>query len=150
MGRDVQAPEPVIQDACQFAWSSLVHHRGHVRRETVLGWLVTTAVREALRLRRRSDREVSLEAMLEEGGDLDAPRGRRSIEELVEARERLKLVSSLAPRQQRVLWLHALGLSYAEIAREDGCTERTVERQLYRARTRLRANDSSVRDFGSR
>ena len=33
---DVQAPDAVIEDACQFAWSRLLHHRQRVRRETVV------------------------------------------------------------------------------------------------------------------
>jgi hypothetical protein len=33
---DVRAPDPVIEDACQFAWSRLVYHSHRVRRETAL------------------------------------------------------------------------------------------------------------------
>ncbi|MBV8956985.1 MAG: sigma-70 region 4 domain-containing protein, partial [Solirubrobacterales bacterium] len=43
--------------------------------------------------------------------------------------------------QQRILWLHALGLTYAEIADYEGCTLRTVERQLLRARRRITQQD---------
>jgi RNA polymerase sigma factor (sigma-70 family) len=57
---------------------------------------------------------------------------------LVERRERLKELQELSTRQQRALWLHAFGLSYAEIAVHEGCTVRTVERQLLRARQRIR------------
>src|SRR5204863_198167 len=46
---DVRAPDVVIEDACQVAWSRLVHHCRRVRRETALPWLATTAVREAVR-----------------------------------------------------------------------------------------------------
>jgi DNA-directed RNA polymerase specialized sigma24 family protein len=41
--------------------------------------------------------------------------------------------------KQRLLWLHALGLTYAEIALYAGCTPRTVERQLLRAKRAMRA-----------
>jgi RNA polymerase sigma factor (sigma-70 family) len=61
--------------------------------------------------------------------------------ELVERRERLDGIRRLPERQQRVLWLHALGLSYGEIAAHEGCTTRTVERQLLRARQRARETD---------
>ena len=61
----VDAPQPVIEDACQFAWSRLVFHAHRIRRETVLPWLVTTAVHHALKLIRREGRELSLENMLE-------------------------------------------------------------------------------------
>ena len=45
----------VIEDACQSAWGSLLVHRQAVAAGTELGWLSTTATREALRLL-RSDR----------------------------------------------------------------------------------------------
>ena len=58
---DVRAPEVVIEDACQFAWSRLLHHRDRVHRETVLSWLARTAVHEAFKLSRRDRREASLD-----------------------------------------------------------------------------------------
>lgn len=134
---DVQAPASVIEEACQFAWTRLVHHQGRVRQETAFGWLVKTALHEALKLIRRGDRELSLEAEIEAGGD--APDHRPGPLDLCERRERLSTLSSLSPRQQRLLWLYGLGLTYAEIAEHDGCTARTVERQLQRARATLRA-----------
>ena len=57
----VSCPDPVIEDACQFAWSRLLHHRDRVRRDTALGWLARTAVREAFRVTRRRARELPLE-----------------------------------------------------------------------------------------
>jgi RNA polymerase sigma factor (sigma-70 family) len=59
-------------------------------------------------------------------------------EEVFERRERLASIRLLPERQQRVLWLHALGLTYVEIARHTGYTTRTVERQLLRARRAAR------------
>lgn len=143
--RDVNAPDPVIEDACQFAWSRFVHHRHRVRRETVLPWLVRTAVREALKLIRRENRELSLDAALNttSGSALDDGRPlcvrTPAPDELLEYRERLAEIRRLPERQQRLLWLHAAGLSYVEMARHEGYTLRTVERQLLRARRRLRA-----------
>jgi DNA-directed RNA polymerase specialized sigma24 family protein len=60
--RDVRAPVPVIEDACQFAWSRLVCHAHRVEHGTALTWLARTAVHEALKLTRREQRELSLEA----------------------------------------------------------------------------------------
>lgn len=135
----VRAPEPVIEDACQFAWSRLIHHCNRVRREAVLSWLATTAIREAFKLIRRDGRELSLEAALENAGEpllrLDAP----GAEELAEHHERLAELRSLPERQQRLLWLHGIGFTYGEMASYTGCTPRTVERQLLRAKRRLRA-----------
>jgi RNA polymerase sigma factor (sigma-70 family) len=148
---DVRAPEVVIEDACQFAWSRLVHHRHRVHRETVMSWLARTAVHEAFKLLRRDRREVSLEADCEQAAPALTPRATLNAamtfssamapHDLVETRERLSGLRRLPERQQRVLWLHALGLSYAEIAVHEACTVRTVERQLVRARHRLR-NDT--------
>lgn len=144
---DVRAPDAVIEDACQFAWTRLVHHAGRVRREAVLSWLVTTAVHEAFKLIRRDGRELSLDAALDLSADAARERAVTQAalaghapppHELLEQRERLLAIRALPERQQRLVWLHALGLSYAEMALYTGCTSRTVERQLLRAKQRLR------------
>jgi RNA polymerase sigma factor (sigma-70 family) len=135
---DVHAPDVVIEDACQFAWSRLVHHRHRVERDTVISWLARTAVHEAFKLLRRYRRELSLDGADEDGVLVALPACSATPHELVEIHERLARVSGLPERQQRALWLHALGLSYAEIALHEGCTVRSVERQLLRARQNLR------------
>ena len=88
MRNDVRAPEAVIEDACQFAWSRLLHHRDRVSRDRAVAWLVTTAVHEAFRLIRREDRELSLEALAEAGRDLRSAAGARP-EELAVVSRRL-------------------------------------------------------------
>ncbi len=135
---DVRAPDAVIEDACQFAWSRLVHHSGAVRRESALSWLAKTAIHEAFKLIRREDRELSLDAAIEQAGDAALRTGAPGPDELLENRERLEAIRCLPERQQRLLWLHALGLSYAEMALHTGCSPRTVERQLLRAKRTLR------------
>lgn len=137
----VHAPDDVIEDACQFAWSRLLRHRDRVRRETVLSWLTTTAVHEALKLVGRALREESLEAMTDWAGELYSASGNRAPHSLAEDRERLGSLTSLPQPQQRLLWLFGLGLSYEEIARRQGCTARAVERRLYRARASLRVRE---------
>lgn len=144
---DVRAPDVVIEDACQFAWLRLLHHRHRVHRESVLSWLAATAVHEAFKLLRRCGRELSLDVALDEAasGSL-APRpvppcSASTPHELIEDRERLLQVGCLPERQQRLVWLHAFGLTYAEMAEHEGCTLRTVDRQLLRAKHRLRATD---------
>lgn len=128
---DVAASESVVEDACQFAWGRLVHHAGRVRSERALSWLATTAVREARRQHRRASREAPLESELERPGQL-------SPAQLVEQRDRLAAVRALPERQQRMVWLHAFGLSYGEIAVSQECTVRTVQRQLLRGKRALR------------
>jgi RNA polymerase sigma factor (sigma-70 family) len=133
---DVRAPDVVIEDACQVAWTRLVHHRDRVHREAVMSWLARTAVHEALRLVRRGRRELSLESAAEQTAPaLSSGAGPDAV---VEQRQRLGEIRVLPERQQRVLWLHALGLSYTEIAEHEACTVRTVERQMLRARQGIR------------
>ena len=55
--REVRAPAPLIEDACQFAWWRLVVHAHRIERKAALSWLATTAVHEALKLIRRDERE---------------------------------------------------------------------------------------------
>jgi len=136
---DVRAPDVVIEDACQVAWSRLIRHGHRVHNETVMGWLARTAVHEAFRHLRRSCREVSLDAAT--AADPDAAAIVPCVpgpEEQLGERERLAELGHLPERQQRALWLHALGLSYGEIAVREGCTIRTVERQLLLARRQIR------------
>jgi RNA polymerase sigma factor (sigma-70 family) len=134
---DVRAPEPVIEDACQIAWSRLIRHSERVRSDAVLSWLATTAVREAFKLARRDGRELSLDAELERTGELSFPSHAPGPAELLELRDRLAEVGRLPERQQRLIWMHAAGLTYVEIADRTGDTRRTVERQLLRAKGRL-------------
>lgn len=131
--RDVAVAEPVVEDACQFAWGKLVSHATVVRRESVLTWLAQTAIHEALRLARRDAREPCVA-----DGAVVLPEREPDPQEVAAQRARIEDIAQLPARQQRVVWLQALGLSYSEIAMLSGCTVRTVERQLLRARRRLR------------
>jgi RNA polymerase sigma factor (sigma-70 family) len=136
--RDVRAPDPVIEDACQFAWVTLVSHRDRVRRATTLPWLVKTAQHEAFKLIRRDGRDHSLEATLEQAGDGPLRLAAPDPQELVVAHDRLAQLERLPARQQRLMWLQGFGLSYTEMAQHTGDTTRTVERQLLRARQAVR------------
>jgi RNA polymerase sigma factor (sigma-70 family) len=134
---NVRAPEPVVEDACQIAWSRLIRDSERVRREAALSWLATTAVREASKLSRRDRRELSLDAELERTGELPFPSSAPGPAEVVELRERLGEVRQLPERQQRLVWMHAAGLTYVEMADRTGDSRRTVERQLLRAKGKL-------------
>jgi RNA polymerase sigma factor (sigma-70 family) len=140
VGKEVHAPSVVIEDACQFAWSRLVYHAARIDQETVLRWLARTAVREAVRLARRDQRELSLEAEVEHGDQAEPVSPAPGPPEQAELREKLELIRILRPRQRRYLLLRAAGYSRAEVVeREPGLTRRTLERQLLRGRERLRA-----------
>jgi RNA polymerase sigma-70 factor, ECF subfamily len=140
VGTDVRAPRPLIEDACQSAWWSLWRERDQVCRDCALPWLVTTAVREALRLVRGQAGLVSLEEALDESGDRALPAHAPPAADVCELRARLDDCMRLLPqRQQRLLWLHGFGFSYAEIADRTGSSMRTVERQLLRGKRKLRS-----------
>jgi RNA polymerase sigma factor (sigma-70 family) len=130
------APDALVEDACQVAWSRLVVRHTRVRREVADCWLVSVAIHEALRLIARGGREVSLQSLED-----DDPRLSRQVPDLFDAlaepRVRLEAIRDLPERQQRLLWLQGLGLSYEEMAGATGDSRRTVERQLARARRRL-------------
>jgi RNA polymerase sigma factor (sigma-70 family) len=133
---NVHAPESVIEDACQVAWSRLLRRAGTVDREKTLAWLVTTATREAVRLLRRADRELPLETLAEVGAEAAAD---LAPDQVVALRARLDGIGALPRRQQRLVWLQGFGLSYAEMSRYTGSSVRTVERQLLRAKQTLRS-----------
>jgi RNA polymerase sigma factor (sigma-70 family) len=135
---DVRAPETVVEDACQFAWGSLVAQVARVHSEATLAWLTKTAVREAWRLMRARERDLPLEIDEDDAAELATLVAPAEPDTLVEDREQLRLMRLLPERQQRILWLQGLGLSYDEISAYTGDSTRTVERQLFRARRRLR------------
>jgi RNA polymerase sigma factor (sigma-70 family) len=133
----VRAPEPLIEDACQLAWTRLFLCRDRVYRETATAWLVKTAVHEAFKLIRRDRRDLSLDALSEDPRRVPAAGAPELLDELIEQRARLDSIRILPERQQRLVWLHGLGLTYTEMAGQTGATKRTVERQLLRARRTL-------------
>jgi RNA polymerase sigma factor (sigma-70 family) len=139
VGYEVTAPEATIEDACQVAWIRLVHRAHRVEADAAFSWLLHTATHEALKLIRRSGREVSLDELLERAGEIPLGLEAPGPDALFDHRARIAALGALAPRQRRLVWLQAAGLSYDEIATATGDSLRTVERQLLRARRRLRA-----------
>ena len=133
----------VIDDACQFAWIRLLHHRHRVERERAVSWLITTALHEVFKLVRRAGHDLSLEQLMEETDDLRISRSAPAPEETVGPRLRLELLRDLPERQERLIWLQGLGFSYPEMATETGVTVRTVDRQLTKARRSLRLLDAA-------
>jgi len=118
-----------VDEACSFAWLQLL--RRQPRRETVLAWLTTVVVHEAMGLDRGARRLRPLEA----AGDRPAAIGTLTRRE---ARAALEVVASLPPRQREVLALHVAGYSYDEIAELTSRTYRAVDRHLRRAHAALR------------
>jgi RNA polymerase sigma factor (sigma-70 family) len=136
LGMNLQAPEWLLDDACQMAWEALLRRPGRVQAGHALGWLATTARREALGLLKRSRAEVCLDA----SGHSEVTFGQApDPQQAAEFWERLGQVRRLSRRQQRIVWMQSLGFGYEEIAAATGETRRSVERQLLSARRRLRA-----------
>jgi RNA polymerase sigma factor (sigma-70 family) len=134
---EVTAPDAVIDDACQFAWIRLLHHRHRVGRDRAVSWLIATALHEVFKLVRRDGHDLSLEQLMEETGDLRLNRTAPAPDEAVGARLRLELLRELPERQERLVWLQGLGFDYPEMAAETDMTVRTVERQLMKARRNI-------------
>jgi RNA polymerase sigma factor (sigma-70 family) len=134
----VRAAPEVIEDACHHAWTKLINDGQEVDRGAVVSWLTTTAVREAWKLDGRERREHSLEAIAAPDGELPIPSSLPGPDEQLAQRERLAALQTLPERQQRMVWLRALGLSYHEMAAYTGESVRSVERQIARASKRMR------------
>ncbi|MFL5824799.1 MAG: RNA polymerase sigma factor [Solirubrobacteraceae bacterium] len=134
----VGTSDAVIEDACQAAWTRLIRNRDRVALQTAPGWLVRTALHEARRLSRLEARERSLELEVQGRSDHLVDFSQPAADEVMAQRECLGAIGALPIRQQRLVWLRALGLTYDEMAGHERCTSRTVRRQLERARRRLR------------
>jgi RNA polymerase sigma factor (sigma-70 family) len=135
---EVRAPAPLIEDACQFAWWRLVVHAHRVERRSALSWLAKTAAHEAIKLIRREERDVSLEAQLDGTGEAAIASRWPGPNQVAEQRAQLELLRTLPVRQRTVLLLQAAGFSYEETATSLGVSRRTVERQIMRGRHKLR------------
>jgi RNA polymerase sigma factor (sigma-70 family) len=138
--REVRAEVPLIEDACQFAWWRLVVHAHRVERTAALSWLAKTAMHEAVKLVRRAERDVPLEAQIDGAGEAAIPSRWPGPDQVAEHRAQLELLRALPVRQRTVLLLQAAGFSYGETAGSLGLSRRTVERQIMRGRRKLRAS----------
>ncbi len=130
--REVNSSPANIDDACAFAWLQLLRYQP--ARETVLGWLCKTAIREAIKLDRRARRTAGPNP--DTGEPIDPVDPRSLVDDRVEllaAREAIAC-ACLREREAQLLALHAAGYTYKEIANAKRLSERTVERQLLRAR----------------
>lgn len=128
-----------VEDACSFAFVQLLRHQPNC--DSAYAWLVTVAVREAIKLDRQSRRTLPLQTTNGDGDLVPEPVDRTDTLairlEMIAAREAIT-AARLSSRQARMIALQALGLDYQEIAASIGATTRTVERQILRTRRHLR------------
>lgn len=132
----VKTSDENVEDACMFAWTQLLSHELE-HPEAAYGWLITVAIREALKLDRRTRRTLPLVA---EHGEVlavvDPNDHLQRTQLLLEAADIIQ-TAGVTRRQARILGLQALGLSYEEIHAQTGDSRRTIERQIRSARQKL-------------
>jgi RNA polymerase sigma factor (sigma-70 family) len=129
----VQTSAANVDDACGFAWLQLLRHRPPAA--AAFAWLCTTAIREAIKLQHRTGRLIDLDQLAEVTTD-PTVRPEGSLE-LIAAGEQIR-AARLRPREARVIGLRAAGYSRDEIAELTGESHRTIDRQLGRARRKVR------------
>jgi DNA-directed RNA polymerase specialized sigma24 family protein len=138
--------DAIVEDACAFAWLSLVRRDDVSLGRHGLNWLITVAVRDAWARGRRQLAErpsgaLSCEPAAGECGEPPAAWG-EPLERVIaiEAHdERLRRFRDAKPLERRELFLHAAGFRYAELAEATGSTYTAVNRRLTEGRRRLRA-----------
>jgi RNA polymerase sigma factor (sigma-70 family) len=147
----VRTSRDIVDDACAFAWMSLLTHQP--RRETVFPWLRTVARHEALRLDGLQRSHVPLaqdESDSERRVTVPEPRARRRTAEtsqgLLELRERLH---GLPSREREAVFLHAAGWRYVDLAERLGISYTRVNQILTRASVRMREMDIQEHDVTS-
>jgi RNA polymerase sigma factor (sigma-70 family) len=133
----IRAPRDTIEDACAMAWETLLT-RTHVslQRDSVRGWLLRVAEREALRLvgdQQRQRPSDTLPPLV----DLSADTAHLATERMADDQRRADL-AALKPAQQRALVLHAAGYTYDEIADLTASTRTAVNRRITEGRAALR------------
>lgn len=143
--RAVRAPEALIEDACATAWTILLRRQPD-RGPTLFAWLRTVAVHEAYRLcgqQRRTDALEDLGSADGEGWQAVAA-DHRTLDQTLEARRALRALAELPGRERDTLALLVAGYRYREIERLRGATYTNVNRQLVKARRRLRDLDAAA------
>ncbi len=148
VARRANVDEQTLEDACSHAWMQLLRHPTvdlDEPRPRIIGWLTTTAVREAWRLneRQRTTDGVTEHDLSVAAGD--AGTSVPSLETTMLLRDRLDLVRQLPERPRRFLLRLMVGYSYDEIAAAEDVSYRIVNRQVARAKRLLRQLDEDYR-----
>jgi len=145
VARSVNAPEELIEDACQCAWTILLHCQPD-RTPTLFAWLRTVAVHQAYRLSRQERRDARLEDLAGDGGWELLVGASQSLDVAIDARRALATLASLPPLQRDDLSLRVAGFSYQEIAKHGGRQRsvNNVNKRLTKARARVRQLEAAA------
>ena len=144
-----------LEEGAGFAWEKLIA-TPPASEENLLGWLIVVAQHEVLRLIRRWERAVEIEADPSYRGSDDGHvsawgrlsefqilqscnRGIESLDDRLEARELLARLDALNPGQRIALTCRLLGLSYEEAMQATGRTYTWVNRHITEGRRALEA-----------
>jgi DNA-directed RNA polymerase specialized sigma24 family protein len=129
----VNTSDENVEDACMFAWTKFLSWELE-DIEVAYSWLTTVAIREAVKLDRRSRRTYPL--VTEEDEVID-PKDQLQLTRLLAEVGDVVRAAGLSPRQTHILGLQVLGLGYNEIVGQTRDTKRTIERQIVHARRKL-------------
>lgn len=144
VARRVRMSGDLVEEACQQAWLIRLRRQPD-RGPTLFAWLVTVAGHEGHRLSKVQRREASLDAATRGTPD-EADRGALAkripapgtVDQSLEARRALRALADLPACQRRFAVLRVSGLSYAEIAEQEGVTYTNVNKHLAKASRRLK------------
>lgn len=100
-----------VEDACMFAWTKLLS-RELKNIDIAYSWLATVAIREALRIKRRSLRTSSLVTRDDEFIGVVASKDQVQLAQLLADAGDVVRSAGLSPRQRHVIGLQVLGLSF--------------------------------------
>jgi DNA-directed RNA polymerase specialized sigma24 family protein len=132
------APREIVDDACGFAWQQFMRHQPD-RDRNWRGWLITTAEREAWRLREIEAGHLSLS--VGDGGESatwDVPDRRDDVPIRTQLREALSALAQVPARRREIKALQITGFSYEEICEMRGLTYTRVNRMIAEANAVLR------------
>jgi RNA polymerase sigma factor (sigma-70 family) len=140
VARELRVPPQVIEDACQTAWTVLLRRPDVPLDRQGLAWLRKVALTTGYRAARQREQPAGGFLPNQDPGELPEPAApaRDIAEQISERLDRRTQLQALTGRERHFLALQAIGLSYSEIAAHEQTSQRTVERQLTRARRKLR------------
>jgi hypothetical protein len=133
VSQEVHTSPANVEDACGFAWLQLVRRRPPPAVAFV--WLCATAIREAMKLHRRTSQTVEVASVADVAEDA---RHRPDVRlELIAAGEAVRR-ARLRQRETQLVSPRVAGYSRRQMAALTGDTCRTIDRQLGRAHRKLR------------